>query len=178
MLKKTIKQYLPKHEDIKSNRYLKLFGPLLHSPNLFHLNRRSVTGAFTVGLFAAYVPIPFQMVLAAALAILFSVNVPLSIALVWVTNPITMPLMFYAAYLMGAYILSTPEREFTFELSWDWLATEMTAIWEPFILGCLVNGIILAIIGNLFIRWLWRYAVIKNWESRRLKQLRSKTSGA
>jgi uncharacterized protein (DUF2062 family) len=48
-----------------------------------------------VGLFCAFIPVPFQMLLAAPSAIIFSANLPVSIALVWITNPITMPPIFF-----------------------------------------------------------------------------------
>ena len=65
MPKKTIKKLMPDHQKIKSNKHLQIFGDLLHNGNLWHLNRRSVAKAFAVGLFFAFVPVPFQMVLAA-----------------------------------------------------------------------------------------------------------------
>jgi uncharacterized protein (DUF2062 family) len=37
-----------------------------------------------VGLFCAFIPVPFQMLLAAPSAIIFSANLPVSIALVWI----------------------------------------------------------------------------------------------
>ncbi|MBA1330154.1 ATP-binding protein, partial [Candidatus Endoriftia persephone str. Guaymas] len=94
MPKHLIKRLTPDHEMIRNHRHLQCFGKLLHDANLWHLNRRSAAGAFAVGLFMAFIPVPFQMILAAGAAILFRVNLPLSVALVWVTNPITIPPIF------------------------------------------------------------------------------------
>jgi len=78
MPKKFIKRYLPDHEKIRNHKSLnKIFGTLLHDPNLLHLNRRSVSGAMAVGLFLAFVPLPIQMGLAAGIAILIRVNLPI-----------------------------------------------------------------------------------------------------
>jgi uncharacterized protein (DUF2062 family) len=162
MPRKFIKRLLPDHRKVRDHRHLRLFGKLLHDPNLWHLNRRSAAGAFAVGLFVAFVPIPFQMVLAAAVAILVRVNLPLSAALVWLTNPITMPPMFYFAYRVGAWLLQTPPREVTFEISAEWLATEMGAVWEPFLLGCFVCGAVSASIGYFAIRGLWRLQLVRH----------------
>ena len=66
MPKRLIKQWMPDSHTIRSNRCISLFGNLLHDPNLWHLNRRSVSGGVAVGLFMTFVPVPFQMFFAAA----------------------------------------------------------------------------------------------------------------
>jgi uncharacterized protein (DUF2062 family) len=161
---------MPDHRTIREHKNLKFFGQLLHDPNLWHLNRRSVSGAFSVGLFVAFVPIPFQMVLAAALAIVFRINLPIAASLVWVTNPFTIPPLFYLAYKTGAWILLEPTRNISFELSVHWLMTKLEAIWEPFLLGCFLFGTICAITGNLLMRGMWRLHVIKSWQARKLRR--------
>ena len=88
MPRKLIKRYLPDPENIKSNRFLKVFGKVIHDPQLWHLTRYSVGHAFLVGLFCAFVPVPFQMLLAAGGAIIFRANIAISVALVWITNPL------------------------------------------------------------------------------------------
>lgn len=146
---------------IRQHRYLRIFGNLLHDPNLFHFNRRSVAGAFAVGLFFAWIPVPFQMVFAAALAIPLRVNLPISVALVWTSNPVTMPPLFYFAYLLGTWILRIPESTFHFELSFEWLGSGLMLIWQPFLLGCFVMAVASSLLGYLGIRLLWRLSIIK-----------------
>ncbi|MCK4865210.1 MAG: DUF2062 domain-containing protein [Gammaproteobacteria bacterium] len=171
MPKKFIKRYMPDHEKIRKNKQLnKVFGTLLHDPNLLHLNRRSVSMAFFVGLFVAFVPLPSQMIMAAAIAILIRCNLPISVGLVWVSNPITMPPLFYFAYKVGAWILSTPEHEFVFELSWKWLGTELEAIWQPFLLGCTISGVVFGALGYITIRLLWRLHIINTIKERKKKR--------
>ncbi len=166
MPKKLIKRFMPNHKTIKENKHLKIFGDLLHNPHLWHLNRHSVAKAFAVGLFFAFIPVPFQMVLAAGVAILVHSNLPLSIALVWLTNPLTMPAIFYACYLVGALVLNEPEQEFVFQASWQWAVDSLSTIGPAFLLGCGVLAIIFSIIGYLGIQVLWRYSVIKAWKKR------------
>lgn len=86
MPRKFIKRFMPDHDVIKRQKALRVFGNVLYNPNLWCLNRRSAAGAFAVGLFMAFVPLPSQMIMAAGLAIVLGVNLPLSIALVWITN--------------------------------------------------------------------------------------------
>jgi uncharacterized protein (DUF2062 family) len=166
MPKKTIQKFLPDHNKVKQQKSLKIFGSLLHDANLWHLNRRSARGAFSVGLFFAFIPVPFQMVLAAACAIPFRVNLPLSVALVWLTNPLTMPPIFYCSYRVGVFALGQETQPFYFEASWEWLVESLSTIGPAFMVGSLICASIAALIGYFGIDWLWRHSVNKAWNSR------------
>ncbi|RUO81504.1 DUF2062 domain-containing protein [Idiomarina tyrosinivorans] len=166
MARKFIKRFMPDHEKIRHHKGLKIFGTLLHDANLWHLNRRSASGAFAVGLFYAFVPVPFQMLLAAATAIPLRVNLPLAVGLVWVSNPITMPPLFYLCYLVGSAVLQQPPSHFQFELSWAWLGESISTIGPAFLLGCAIFGTVSSLVGYFGIRWLWRYSVVRAWRKR------------
>ena len=174
MPKKFIRKYLPDPHKIKEHKSLQIFGQLLHDPNLWHLNRKSVSSAFAVGLFFSWVPVPFQMVLAAAVAIIVRSNLPISVALVWISNPVTMPPLFYFAYLLGTWILGTPATEFSFELSFEWLRSEMLLIWKPFLTGCFTLATISAVAGFFGTRLLWRLHIVRYIQKKRLLRKISK----
>jgi uncharacterized protein len=161
MPREFLKRFMPTPHEIRSNRYLKIFGTILHEPNLWHMNRRSIAGAFAVGMFFMWMPVPMQMVFAAGGAILFRTNLPLSIALVWITNPVTIPPMFYFAYVVGTWVIGVPAMHFHFELSLHWLVNELSAIWKPFLTGCFLLAIISSITGYFTISNIWRYSVMK-----------------
>ncbi|GGI76188.1 DUF2062 domain-containing protein [Shewanella gelidii] len=167
MPKKIIERFMPDPESLQKHKHLQMFGRLLHKPNLWALNRKSAPGAFAVGLFAAWVPIPFQMVLAAALAIFFNVNIPVAVALVWITNPLTMPVMFYCAYILGAKVLGQTTQEFVFEASWQWFEASLATIGPAFLLGCFIFGIIFSFCGFFGIKSLWKYSVLFKWQKRK-----------
>jgi len=160
---------MPDARTIREHPSLRVLGELLHDPGLWHLNRRSVSGAFAVGLFCAWVPIPMQMLLAALLAIAFRVNLPLSSALVWITNPLTMPPLFYAAYRLGTWLLDQRPVPLRFELSIDWLGSRLAQIWEPFLLGCGVFAMASALLGFVLVRLFWRYQLIRRLQEKRLR---------
>ncbi|WP_448213337.1 DUF2062 domain-containing protein [Colwellia sp. MEBiC06753] len=169
MPKKVIRRLLPDHNTIKSNKHLQIFGELLHNANLWHLNRRSVAKAFAVGLFFAFIPVPFQMILAAGTAIIVHSNLPLSIALVWITNPLTMPAIFYACYIAGTWVIGAKEQAFAFEASWQWVVDSLQTIGPAFLIGCGVLAIIFAIIGYFGIQLLWRFSVAREWQKRAIR---------
>lgn len=174
MPKRFLKRFMPEHHRIKEHKHLQFFGTLLHDPNLWHMNRRSVAGAFSAGLFAALLPVPFQMVIAATLAIAFRVNLPIAAALTWLTNPFTTPPIVYIAYKIGVWLLNVPMKTFTFEPTVEWLTTELSSVWQPFLLGSLIIAVGSAILGNLLIRALWRLQVVRNWEARKQRRQEQK----
>lgn len=165
-----IRRFMPDHELIKRQKALKVFGNVLYNPNLWVLNRRSAAGAFAVGLFMAFVPLPSQMIMSAGIAIFCGVNLPLAVALVWISNPVTMPVMFYFAYKVGAVAMQIPPQSFHFELSWDFILDQMGTIGPPFLLGCAICGVFSSIVGYFGIRGLWRYSVVRSWEKRKIRK--------
>ena len=172
MPKRLIQRYMPDIEKIRAHKHLRCFGASIHNRCLWHLNRHSVATAFAVGLFFALVPVPFQMVLAAGGAIIFHGNLPISVALVWLTNPITMPPIFYFAYVVGAKILDTPTGSANFSnISWEWFQNSLAVIWQPFLLGCFVVGTGCAFLGYMGIQILWRIMVMRRWRRRHLQRV-------
>ena len=127
-----------------------------------------MAGAVAVGLFLAFVPIPIQMFLAAGAAIILRVNLPISVIVVWVNNPITMPALIYFAYEVGSGILGETPGSFHFELSIDWLIG-LAETWRPFLLGCFILGSLSATVGYVAVRVVWRLYILRLRQQRRHK---------
>lgn len=166
MPKKTIQRFLPDPAKIANSKAIRIFGSVAQQANLWHLNRRSASRGFAIGLFFAFMPVPFQMVMAAAVAIPARANLPLSMALVWISNPITMPAIFFASYQFGVFVLRQSPEPFLFELSWSWFTASIGTVVPPFLFGCLLLGTITSLIGFFTIRIMWRQAAIKAWRER------------
>ena len=167
MPKKLIKKYMPDPEKLKQQKSLQFLGDRLHEPNLWHLNRRSVSLAFAIGFFVAWIPTPGQMAIAAVAAFYFRANLPISVALVWITNPLTMPPMFYFAYALGSWALGQGGPAADFELTVKSISNQLAEIGGPFLFGCLILGIISSTIGYFGIRFFWKYHVGKQWTLRK-----------
>ena len=174
MEKKIFKRWLPDPHEFRKRPSLNFISHLLHDPNLFHLNRHSVSGAFALGLFIAFLPIVGQMPLAAIGAIWFRVNMPIAVALVWVSNPLTIPPIFLATYELGRHLLQRPAMQFRIELSWQWLTTEFINLWPPLLVGSLIAAVFFSALGYVFIQLFWRWQVVKHWEKRKQLRLQSK----
>lgn len=170
MPRKLIKRYLPDPHEVKQNRSLALFGSCLHQANLWHLNRRSASYAVACGLFGAFLPIPGQMIIAGIMAISLQANLPLTIAMVWITNPFTIPPIFYACYRLGCYLLGIEAIGADIEFSLEWIKAEFHDIWQPLVLGSLVSAITASTLGFFLIRLIWRWQVATRWKRRNNEQ--------
>lgn len=171
MAKNLIKKLFPAYQRVRHHPSLRFFGTLLQDPNLWHMNRRSVANAFAVGLFCAFLPVPMQMVVAATLAIILRVNLPISVLLVWVSNPLTMPFIFFIAYQIGRRVLDEPARGFALTLDAQWFSEELLFIWKPLLVGSLIMSAVAAILGYLFIRIIWRLHIIRRLKEKRRRLL-------
>jgi uncharacterized protein (DUF2062 family) len=165
MARKFFKRFMPDPEMIRRHRSLQLLNRWLHDANLWHLNRYSVSIAFFIGMFAAFVPLPSQMLIAGGLAIWWRANLPISVALVWTSNPITMPFFFGASYLVGAKLLghSLPTQ---FEPTLSWFQANAATLWQPFVLGSIVSGLLAGVACALIVRVFWRLQVGLRWHAR------------
>lgn len=174
MPRKFFKRHLPSPALISRQRSLGMFGSRLSSPELWHLNRTSVSTAFGVGLFLAFLPVPGQMILAALAALWLRCNLPLSVMLVWISNPLTVGPLFFSAYKVGTWVLGVPEEVTRFSLSWEWLVARADQIWLPLTTGALICGALAAALGFVTIQLIWRWHVVQRWERRRtLRRLRA-----
>ena len=167
MPKKLLKRLMIAEDKLVHNKTLRAISSTIREHNVWHLNRRSATRAMFIGLFWAFVPMPLQMVPAALCCILWRANLPLSVALVWLTNPVTMPPVFYVTYRLGAFILDTPP--IPFQLEWEWVMESIPQIWKPLYAGSLIAGFCLASAGYTIVDLLWRWTALQRWKKRREK---------
>lgn len=172
-MRNLLRRYLPETRHFREHRMLRILGHRLHDPDIWHLNRRSAAGGLSIGLFMAFMPVPFQMILAAPAAILARVNLPIAVVSVWISNPLTMPPMFVTCYKLGAWILSVPARHSHFEFSLRWFTETAVEIWQPLLLGCLLLGAIAALLGNIAVRLSWRLHLLRRWRVRAARRRRA-----
>ena len=166
-MKDRLRKLIPSRNKLREFSALRPVAHLLNHPELWHLNRRGVSGAAFVGLFSAFIPVPSQMLLAAIIAIYVRVNLPISVALVWITNPITIPPMIYGSYRVGAWVLGIDVAELQVELSLDWVLANFVAIGKPLFVGSVICGLVAGSIGVTASHFIWRNPVMRQWRKRR-----------
>ncbi|WP_111412395.1 DUF2062 domain-containing protein [Billgrantia lactosivorans] len=170
MPRRFLQRYMPNPETLRRQRSLRFMRGMIGDPGLWALSRRTVANAFSVGLFSAMLPIPCQMAVAAVGAWLLRCNLPLSVGLVWITNPLTMPLVFYGNYRIGAWLMDTPAREAPARISTHWIAERMASILPALALGSVATAVVLAIVVNLVVRLAWRWHISRSWKRRGMKR--------
>ncbi|WP_431685897.1 DUF2062 domain-containing protein [Hahella sp. NBU794] len=177
MPKDFIKKWMPNPHKLKENKSLHFLGDILHEPNLWHINRHAIAKAVLVGVFCSFIPMPFQMVVAAFIAVWVNCNLPLAVALVWISNPVTMPPIFYFNYLVGAHILGMPKVHFEFELSFAWLGEKLYQIGLPLYFGSFICGLFFSVLGYVVVEYLWRRKIRHDWRKRQEKRVARRASG-
>ena len=171
-LKDLLKRFTPDKEKILRGNSIRFFSNYLHDPHIWHFHRRSVATGAGVGIFCAFIPLPIQTLSAIALAILFRVNLPISILFSLVSNPLTIPFIFLSSYKAGLMILGIEGSDIEQIIHsnatiFEWFSNKFIHIWEPFVIGCFALGLICSILTYLLIRLIWRFATIKKWDDRR-----------
>lgn len=181
MARKFLRKYLPSHESIRGNRHVARFGSLLHHPNLWHLNRKSVSGGVAAGMFAGLVPgsNPVQFAAAAMLAIAFRVNLPVAVVVTLYTNPFTIVPLYVLAYEIGSLFFASNQAALSYPPAVDWWQIGasieayfawLLALGKPLALGLLVLAAGLAIVGYVAVQLAWRTHTILAWRRRKAKR--------
>src|SRR6476620_1199334 len=100
-----LKRHIPSRETIDQHRLLRPFAPHLRHPSLWRLNRRSVPRGVALGLFVGVIIPVMHTFVAALLAVPARANVAVAALLTLVINPLTIPIMYLAAYRIGSWEL-------------------------------------------------------------------------
>jgi uncharacterized protein (DUF2062 family) len=187
-VRKFFRKHLPDARSVRAMRGLGPFQRWLQHPNLWHLNRRSVSGAIAVGLFSGLVPGPLQMLTALLLAIPLRANLPLALLATLYTNPFTIVPLYLLAYGYGRALLGEKHAGGPVEPFYmDWgnlgdsladLGTWMMSLGKPLAVGLPALALTLAVVGYAAVRIGWRVLLVAAWRrrQRRRRQAQSRDS--
>lgn len=197
-MKARLRRWLPNPDSIRNARWARWMGPWLHHPRLWHLSRKGISLGVAIGMFFGLL-LPFgQIPLAGGMAILMRANVPVALASTFVSNPITVPAIYYLAYrlgvlLVGAEASAPPAPGFEGHGAWpDPLRIErhaadareagaLAAAWgrieamgKPLLVGLAVLSVTGGLLTHALVNLLWRLNVRTAWR-RRLKERARRT---
>ncbi len=134
----------------------------------------SIALGMAVGVFVGFLPIiPFQTIVAVALAFLVRANKITAALGTWVSNPVNMIPFYSMLFFVGMFVL--PFSELSFELSAEHLELKnlLEHGWEV-VLVMLVGGVIMGIPSALIAYVITLRAVLTYRRRRALSQLRKK----
>ncbi len=147
---------------------------MLHmlQPDIWHFNRRSVSGATWIGIFTAFIPLPVQSPIAIWLSLVCRVNLPIAVAGTFISNPITMAPILFANYKLGTWLTGVSSQfnntPLTIEVIWH----DASSILLPLLIGSLSTGFILATTAYVLVRLIWRGYVVYLWQKRQKRPLK------
>lgn len=151
MVRKNLKK-IGKNEKIKS--FIKKYKV---PSEYLSTNRRMVSKAVFIGLFIAFIPMPMQMALVLAMIPFFKFNVPIALAMCWLSNPLTMPPMYYMEYMTGAFLLGS--EPIHVEMTLSWFSNNIDDIFIDLYTGTLFYSVIGSFSGFWLVNHFWKSSV-------------------
>lgn len=136
---------------IKENRYLK---EVNISKRYLVVNKKMISRGVFIGLFIAMIPMPAQMLAVFAFTFLGKFNFPIAIAMCWITNPVTMPFIYYFQYMTGQFLLGMDPIDI--QISLEWFNNNFKDIMIPLYFGSIVYSITLSTIAYYGINFYWK----------------------
>lgn len=104
MAKQFFQSWLPSPEKVSKLKLMRFFGQRTLNPLLWYVNRKSISRAVFIGAFFGLLPIPFHSVLIILVVLLLEVNLPVALALAWLSNPLTLVPILYVGFWLGSKI--------------------------------------------------------------------------
>jgi uncharacterized protein (DUF2062 family) len=167
------KRNLPTRESMERNRLLRPVAHRVLAPELWRFTRRSVPRGVALGMIAGVLVPVAQTAVAALFALPFRANVPTAALTTFVTNPLTTPPIWVAAYWIGRWLLRLDEHvpgqpvadaaAHTGWIPWLMQAGPATA------LGLIVIAVVSAIAGYALSALGWRIWIARKWRHRHAK---------
>jgi uncharacterized protein (DUF2062 family) len=166
MPRRLLKKFLPDRHSVSRQWFMRPFGALIKDPVCWTVHRRSVARAVALGLFICFIPLPIHLILTPFAALLLRANLPVALITILPVNLFTLVPVFFTAYWIGAHLTGAPLAPFHFALTWHWAETQLTHVWKPLLLGCLVMAVAAAMLGYAATSLIWRLHVIYRYRHR------------
>ena len=68
-----------------------------------------------------------------------------------------MPVVFFCTYMTGTWLMNIPARTLPDELTWEWISGQLSTMWQPFLLGSVVLGLVLGALAYCMTMVYWRW---------------------
>jgi len=95
------------------------------------------------------------------LAMRFRANLGVSLLIIWLTNPITYPPIFFAQYKLGRWLLGGESAPINWEFTFSAMSENIGHIWKPLYLGGVVFAVLCSVTAFVGSRVLWHWHTIR-----------------
>ena len=151
MIRKTLKK------TSKSEKFKSLLKKYKVPQHYLATNRRMVSRAVGLGVFIAFIPMPLQMLAVLAFMPILRFNVPIALAMCWLSNPFTMPPMYYIEYLTGTFILGIDIVNV--EMTIEWFSENLDDIFIPLYVGTFFFSAVVSSLAYWAVNHFWHGSV-------------------
>ena len=165
---------MPTRESFESIKWLRPIAHRILLPELWRFHRRSVPRGVALGVIVGVLIPVAQTVFAALFALPARANVPVAALTTFITNPLTTPPIWIAAYWLGERILHydamTYGRPITTQVHGEaggWLLWLLSTAAPATALGLVVIAVVGAAVGYLLAAFGWRWWIAHKWRNRR-----------
>ena len=168
----------PTRESLENNRFLAPVAHRVLEPSLWRFNRRSVPRGVALGLLVGiFLLIPgVQIAGTAMLALPFRANIPVAVAMTFLSNPATTPLILWASVYIGNFFLGRTadvsgfmglvNEHATIQQWCAWLFSEAA---PAMLFGLAIISFATAAVGYLVAMLFWRARMARKWQARKLR---------
>ena len=161
---------LPRRSNVHRYPVLKWFSGMARSRAfLWSFRSREMVTALFLGLIVAFMPlVGIQMLIVFFIALWFRANLPVIVAVQWVSNPFTMGPIYYADYQIGLAMMElfsiAPEPNPLLQPDYDWAHFELRDLgalldtFPPMMLGGLALGSFIGLVVSVAYKWLAKWS--------------------
>jgi uncharacterized protein (DUF2062 family) len=174
-MQRWLRRITPDRHTLEKLWCLKPFTALVLDRGCWTFHRHSVTRAFALGLFIAFIPptpLPVHLVTCVILGVMFRLNLPVLFATVFLSNPFTWLPQVAGSIWVGAKLMGMDLMPVLHEPHHRHLWAQVSQLWAPLLLGALVLGLAAAGCGYVLAQCLWRARVLYH-----LRRRRARSSG-
>ncbi|NML18638.1 DUF2062 domain-containing protein [Azohydromonas caseinilytica] len=164
--------FRPTPEALQRQRWLRWLGPSIQHPGLWSVNRHAIALGLAIGIFFGLLIPVAQMPLSAAAAVLLRAHLPTAVVSTFVTNPVTVAPLYYAAWRLGATVLGEQEAAAPAVLAappatarpakadtglswWSTLWQRLQGVGKPLLLGLALMATLTGLAAYALVSALW-----------------------
>jgi uncharacterized protein (DUF2062 family) len=163
-MQRWLKRITPDRDSLEKLWFLKPFTAIVMNRSCWNFNRSSVTRAFALGLFIAFVPptplFPLHLILCSIIGVMFGLNLPVLFTTVFVSNPLTWLPQVLGSIWVGAMLMGRDLMPVIEHVNHHNMGRMLAQLWAPLLLGALFLGAVSAAIGYVLAQLLWRIRVV------------------